>query len=201
MESGDNMPITVNENGITHELSEVWVNNGGVLHELSTIHCNDGGTLREIYSSQWGASEIEWTLNRNATATFGDNGLTVYVSEVGGGNPETYNIRYGPISATVQVPANTRVTHTFINSKNYKISSLGTQTGISGVFVNADGKAYPSSYTIGGEFTNDITEFSIIKDYTSAQSISINLSGYLTQIDSTAYYPLGYTYKIKFSKI
>ena len=196
------MPITVNENGITHELSEVWVNDGGVLHELSSVHSNDGGILHEIHSAKWGVSEIEWTLHRNASATFGDNGLTVYVSNVGGGNPETYNVRYGPISATIPIPANTRVTHTFINSNNYVIDSSGSAPrDISSIFVNADGKAYPSSYTIGGNFTNDTKEFSIIKDYKSAQSISIDLSGYLEKYDSTSYYPLGYTYKIKFSKL
>lgn len=44
------MPITVNENGVLHELTEVTTNAGGTLHTFDTVHANENGVLREIHS-------------------------------------------------------------------------------------------------------------------------------------------------------
>lgn len=46
------MPITVNEGGVLHELTEITSNNGGALYGIDTVHANEGGVLHEIYSGQ-----------------------------------------------------------------------------------------------------------------------------------------------------
>lgn len=59
------MPITVNENGVLYELSEVYSNEGGVLYELDTVRSNEGGVLYEIHSA-WKAPEvINWSGENN----------------------------------------------------------------------------------------------------------------------------------------
>lgn len=53
------MPITINTNGVLHELTGITVNMGGTLHEFDTVHANESGVLYEIFSGDifvWNAS-------------------------------------------------------------------------------------------------------------------------------------------------
>lgn len=46
------MPITVNEGGVLHELTEVTANEGGALYNFDTVHSNENGLINEIFSTK-----------------------------------------------------------------------------------------------------------------------------------------------------
>ncbi len=69
------MPITVNESGVLHELTEVTVNESGALYALDTVHANENGVLYEIYSGQ--------SINIYATGISSPNAFTVNEYDTG----------------------------------------------------------------------------------------------------------------------
>lgn len=81
------MPITVNENGVLYELSEVYTNESGVLHELDTIHSNEGGVLHEIHSALR-LPDITWHISgasdpiTPATISVDNNGRTLVATNL-----------------------------------------------------------------------------------------------------------------------
>ena len=200
---------------VTREIKELWTNVTGfspVTRQITEVWANDGTTPRQIYSSSWGPTEISWTLNKNAKATFENNGLKVIVSEVGGGVPAAASTSYGPITATVSIPANTRVTHRFTNSEGLTLKHSEAPVGNEMINANVNGQSYSTGgqlYGVRFETASDVKEE--IKDYTSATTLHLSLSGFIRktyytssssgQVINTAYDPLGYTYEISFSKI
>lgn len=73
------MPITINNGGVLHELTDVAVNVGGTLHALDAVHANVAGVLWEIFSGCF-PSTLNWSngavgLSVNAS---GGNGKPVY---------------------------------------------------------------------------------------------------------------------------
>lgn len=208
------MPITVNENGILHELAEVYTNENGIVYELDTIHSNDNGVLHEIHSAFAAPDEIIWTLNNGASATFENGGLKVVVDGVGGGTTTTGSTTKGTISATVDVPANTRIVYKFTNSNGYIRKVDAAPTGINNAYVSIDGAYLPtigSKVALNIDRTDYTTPIEITKNYSTAQSVNIKLSGYLHEtiaVSSSSgvkyedsYNPIGYICEISFSKI
>ena len=64
------MPITVNEGGVLHELTEITSNNGGALYGIDTVHANEGGVLHEIYSAWEFPVLSEWHTIRSTAKSF-----------------------------------------------------------------------------------------------------------------------------------
>ena len=73
------MPITVNENGVLYELSEVYTNESGVLYNQNTVHSNEGGVLYEIFGSASAPKTLTWHYKDapDETPTVSNNGFTV----------------------------------------------------------------------------------------------------------------------------
>ena len=63
------MSITVNENGVMYELSEIYANENGVTYELDTVHSNEGGVLHEIHSKWAAPINITWSGEDTSTVS------------------------------------------------------------------------------------------------------------------------------------
>lgn len=154
------MPITVNENGVLYELSEVYSNEGGVLHELDTVHSNEGGVLHEIHSA-WKAPNVIWSSTGNCTMTdnpWWTSGIDDYIIS------DEYDMKSitvpyssqgsnGILTAKLNIPNNTRICICIvpqggnIASANYVISRDGTE--IKNAVITSTTKQY---YTEAGEY-------------------------------------------------
>lgn len=78
------MPITVNESGVLHELTEVTVNEGGTLYNLDTVHANEGGVLQEIFSAKTFPKALIWYVNTSSYGSVKNSGLECTATYTGG---------------------------------------------------------------------------------------------------------------------
>lgn len=69
------MPITVNENGVLHELETVTSNEGGILYNLDTVHTNEGGVLQEIFSAKTFPKALTWYVHSSSYGSVINSGL------------------------------------------------------------------------------------------------------------------------------
>ena len=138
------MPITVNENGVLHELTDVTVNEGGTLHTLDTVHANESGVLREIHSGI--PRSLTWTADTSKDSAAKINsvsadGMTVtYTCKSNAwtfGNAAVYSNYFS-------LPAGAIITAEFSNA-----SGGGTSGKYAGIFLET-GSAIVNGTQSGG---------------------------------------------------
>lgn len=111
------MPITVNEGGVLHELTEITANEGGTLYNFDTVHENDSGVLLEIHSSL--PQSLTWTVDTSKDSAAKINsvsadGLTITFM------CSDHQWAYGTAavySNFIRLPAGAKITSEFSNLK------------------------------------------------------------------------------------
>lgn len=145
------MPITVNENGVLHELTEVTTNAGGTLHTLDTVHANESGMLREIHSGI--PRSLTWTADTSKDSAARINsvsadGMTVTYTAKSSDWQSTANIAV--CSNFVRLPADAKITAEFSN-----VTGSGSSGKHCGLMTEKNG------VLTGGEANNGAIVFNI----------------------------------------
>lgn len=168
------MPITVNEGGVLHELTEITSNEGGTLYNLDTVHVNEGGTLHEIFSA-WtppDSKDIKWTGSSGYSSgyTVNDNG-SVTSSGSSGAKAPTYG-------TTLSASCSCYVSATY---------TLTSRTGVQTVYGGGGGGGPSGSSSCtpaAGTVTNEVKEPGTYTVKCSASASATGVSGSQPQFAS-----------------
>lgn len=160
------MPIKVNENGILHELLEVYENENGVMYELDTVHSNEGGVLREIHSA-WKPPDVSWSSSAGNLSVSDDN-LTGTMT----------------LSASAWASASYNLTASF-SIKRSTILSLAYDHGSGSYYSSSNVKIYKSGSLLYTKTTVDSQNYTIDEgDYTVVATLVTKSAVYPSAVNA-----------------